>query len=90
VDICVQSLSEKYCQNAYLSDEYFDLAGDPGEKSSILESHKKQASELLKKIREYFSSYTELAKLGLEDRGNRRQVMDKETVEKLKALGYIK
>jgi arylsulfatase A-like enzyme len=90
VDICVQSLSEKYCQNAYLSDEYFDLAGDPGEKSNILESHKMQASELLKEIREYFSSYTELAKLGLEDGGSRRQVMDKETVEKLKALGYIK
>jgi len=90
VDVSIQTLSEKYYQKVVLSDEFFDLAEDPGEKDDLLASHKTKASHLLKGIREYFSSNTKLAKLGLKGKGSRRQVMDKETIEKLKALGYIK
>ncbi|MFC2164657.1 sulfatase-like hydrolase/transferase [Acidobacteriota bacterium] len=90
VDVSIQTLSEKYYQKVVLSDEFFDLAKDPAEKNDLLASHKTKASQLLKGIREYFTSNTNLAKVGLESKGRRKQVMDEETVEKLKALGYIK
>jgi len=45
---------------------------------------------LEKSIREYMSANKKLAKLGSETKGSRSQEMDEKTVEKLKALGYIK
>jgi len=90
VDVSVQTLSEKYYQKVLFTDEYFDLVNDPEEMDSLLDRQKKKASHLLKRIREYFSVNTDLAKWGFESERGRRQVMDEETVEKLKALGYIK
>lgn len=90
VDVSIQTLTEKYYQKVVLSDEFFNLSQDPGEKDDLLAEHKSRASRLLKEIREYFLLNTRLAKRGLESKGGRRQVMDEETIEKLKALGYIK
>jgi arylsulfatase A-like enzyme len=89
VDVSIQTLFEKFCQNVVLPDEYFDLVSDPEETDNLIRSHKRKASQWLKRIRKYFKANTNMAKLGFEDKEGRRQVMDKETVEKLKALGYI-
>lgn len=89
-EIAVQTLSEKYYQRLGLPGEYYDLMNDSVEKHSLSESQRKKVSALEKGIQEYLSANGKLAKLAIETRGGRRQEMDKKTVEKLKALGYIK
>ncbi len=90
VEVSVQTLSEKYYQRLGLPAEYFDLKNDPGERHDLLESQKKKASVFRQYIREYVTSNRKLAKLGLETNGSRSQKMDKATLDRLKALGYIK
>ncbi|MGB6864711.1 MAG: sulfatase [Candidatus Aminicenantaceae bacterium] len=90
VEVSIQTLSEKYYQRLNLPGEYFLLVNDSGEQHNLLESQKKKASMLEKSIREYMSANKKLAKLGSETKGSRSQEMDEKTVEKLKALGYIK
>lgn len=90
VEVSIQTLSEKYYQRLDLPGEYFLLVNDSGEQHNLLESQKKKASVLEKSIREYMSANKKLAKLGSETKRNRSQEMDEKTVEKLKALGYIK
>jgi arylsulfatase A-like enzyme len=90
IEVSIQTLSEKYYQKLDLPGEYYDLISDPAEKHSLAEIQKKRVSGLVKTIREYISANTKLAKLGSETQGGRSQEIDKRTVEKLKALGYIK
>jgi hypothetical protein len=90
VEVSIQTLSEKYYQKLDLPAEYFLLGNDAGEEHNSLESHKNKASMWERSIREYMSVNKKLAKLGAETKGSRSQEMDEKTVEKLKALGYIK
>ncbi len=90
VDIAVQTSSEKYTQRLDAHHQYFNLADDPGEQNDLWESHTKNASVLAKRIQEYISSNAKLAKFGLGKIKSRRRKVDEGTLDKLKALGYIK
>jgi len=90
VEVSIQTLSEKYYMKLDLPGEYFLFVNDSGGQHNLLDSQKKKASVLEKSIREYMSANKKLAKLGSETKGSRSQEMDEKTVEKLKALSYIK
>lgn len=62
----------------------YDLSRDPGEQVNLIDDRSKEAQEMKKSLLTY------LARLPGPAKGGREQIVDEETGEALKGLGYLK
>jgi arylsulfatase A-like enzyme len=74
----------KYVWNAGGHHGLYDLARDPGEQVNLVDDRSEEAREMKKSLLAY------LARLPGPKKGGREQIVDEETREALKGLGYLK
>jgi hypothetical protein len=74
----------KYVWNATGHNALYDVARDPGEEVNLKDERSREAEGLEKTLLSY------LARLPKPGKGGREQIVDEETREALKGLGYLK
>ena len=78
----------KYIKASDERNELYNIVQDPGETRNVIEDHPEKAKELRSKLDDFLGSF-DVPELKEEDETAVEQ-MDIETLEALKALGYVR